>query len=79
MVGGAPLVDVDYNRIYSVIYSMTETMEARWSHLQNLEDEVFLQIILGIEPIEAFDQFVIEWKAMGGEQITREVTEAMNN
>jgi putative aldouronate transport system substrate-binding protein len=78
MVGSGPLVDTEYNRIYSVVYSMTDTMEARWPTLQTMEDEVFLQIILGIEPIEAFDRFVEEWLTAGGEIITREVADTRN-
>ena len=50
----------------------TETMTSRMSTLQDLQDEVFVKIILGESPIEAFDQFVNDFNALGGEQITAE-------
>lgn len=53
----------------------TETMTSRMSTLQDLQDEVFVKIILGESPIEAFDQFVNDFNALGGEQITAEVNE----
>ena len=40
-----------------------------------MEDELFADIILGNKPLEAFDDFVDEWKRAGGDQITIEVNE----
>jgi len=37
--------------------------------------EVFTGIITGQKPLEAFDEFVSSWKAMGGDQITAEVND----
>jgi hypothetical protein len=48
-------------------------MEKKWTNLKKLEDEIFLKIILGTEPVEAFDTFVERWKAEGGDEITAEV------
>lgn len=45
------------------------------SYLEKLELECFTNIIMGSEPIEAFDTFVEEWMNNGGEQITAEVNE----
>lgn len=53
----------------------TATMKKNWEQLQTMEKQVYTNIIYGKEPIEAFDQFVEEWKAQGGEQITQEVNE----
>jgi len=50
----------------------TETMASRWSTLQDMENQVFLNIIMG-EPIEAFDKFVNDWYNLGGREITNEV------
>lgn len=61
------------NIIHSTTYSMTDTMEKKWANLEKKEDEVFLKIILGEEPLDAFDTFVEEWKAEGGDEITSEV------
>jgi len=48
-------------------------MVDKWVNLKKLEDETFLKIILGQLPIDAFDQFVADWKAQGGDEITAEV------
>ncbi len=61
------------SKVYSLVYSQTETMEKKWTNLKKLEDEIFLKIILGTEPVEAFDTFVERWKAEGGDEITAEV------
>lgn len=39
-----------------------------------MQNEVFVKIILG-ESIDTFDQFVEDWKKLGGDQITQEVNE----
>lgn len=65
--------NLEVNKVYSLIYSQTETMEKRWTNLKKLEDEVFLKIILGTASIDEFDAFVQKWKEQGGEQITGEV------
>ena len=61
------------NKVYSITYTQTETMERKWTNLKKKEDETFLKIIIGEEPIEAFDTFVDEWNAEGGAEITEEV------
>jgi putative aldouronate transport system substrate-binding protein len=53
----------------------TPTMVTNWSDLLTLESETYLSIISGEKPIEAFDEFVADWKAGGGDQITAEVNE----
>ncbi|KYG26605.1 extracellular solute-binding protein [Alkalihalobacillus trypoxylicola] len=53
----------------------TDTMSSRSEHLERLEDELFVEIIYGTKPIEAFDDFVEEWKSSGGDDITQEVNE----
>ena len=53
----------------------TATMSEKWSYLSKLEKETFTKIIMGSEPITAFDDFVKNWNANGGEQITKEVNE----
>jgi len=68
-IGGADNVDV----IFSATYASTPTMIDKWANLKKMEDETFLKIILGLAPIDDFDQFVIDWKAQGGDEITAEV------
>lgn len=79
MVGNHPIYDkvADQNLVYSALYSQTKSMETKWANLKKMEDETFLRIITGASPIDSFDQFVLDWKAQGGDQITAEVeTEA---
>ena len=38
-----------------------------------------LTLITGQKPLEAFDAFVEQWKQMGGDQVTAEVTEWYKN
>jgi len=53
----------------------TETMVSKMSTLEDLQDEVFIKIIMGEEPVDAFDKFVEDFNTLGGEQITKEVNE----
>ncbi len=57
----------------------TETMKTKWDYLQKIERETFNAIIYGDKPLDAFDQFVQDWLAGGGEQITKEVNEWYRN
>lgn len=77
MVGGSPLVDTEMNEVQSLIYEQTPMMESRWVNLRKNEDETFLRIIMGAAPLETFDTFVEDWKRQGGDQITKEVTDAL--
>jgi putative aldouronate transport system substrate-binding protein len=74
MVGSSAL-NQDYNKVYSLLYSQTKTMESRWSNLRKLEDETFLKIVMGAAPLDDFDKFVKDWKSQGGDKITEEVKE----
>ena len=53
----------------------TETMTARMSTLEDLQDEVFTKIILGETPVDDFDKFVDDFNTLGGADITAEVNE----
>lgn len=53
----------------------TDTMQQKWEQLQTMEKQVYTNIIYGKESPDAFDQFVSDWKAQGGDQITEEVNE----
>lgn len=64
-------------RVTGAFYGKTPTMGRKWSNLKKLEDETFIQIIMGSKPLDAFDQFVTDWKKQGGDEITKEVNEAV--
>ncbi|MCR2807582.1 extracellular solute-binding protein [Paenibacillus soyae] len=51
----------------------TPGMGKHQADLTKLETEYFTEIIVGKQPIEAFDEFVAEWKKKGGDTITEEV------
>ena len=38
-----------------------------------------MKIVMGEESIDAFDRFVEEWKAQGGDMITEEVQEYVDS
>ena len=53
----------------------TPTMSTKMTTLTQMEREVFVKIVTGKEPIDAFEQFVDDWYEIGGEDITYEVNE----
>lgn len=55
----------------------TATMKEKWDQLSTLEEQTFLQIIYGKQPLDYFDTFVKQWNDQGGMQITKEVNEAV--
>lgn len=73
----AAVID-EFNLETLVFYGTTETMALKWSNLEKLELEMMLQIIMGEKPVDEFDNFVKTWKAMGGDEITAEVQEAVD-
>jgi putative aldouronate transport system substrate-binding protein len=77
MQGGA-VTSQPMNKVYSLFYGLTPTMESKWATLEKLENETFLRIIMGNQPISAFDDFVVKWKELGGDQITKEIEGIVN-
>jgi putative aldouronate transport system substrate-binding protein len=81
LVGSGAVTDANaagiVNKVYSLTYQQTPTMERRWTNLKRKEDETFMKIITGELPLSAFDTFVSEWKAEGGDQITKEVQDSL--
>lgn len=54
-------------------------MKTKNADLNKLQEETFVAIVTGAEPIEKFDTFVEDWNKRGGEQITKEVQEIVDN
>jgi putative aldouronate transport system substrate-binding protein len=52
---------------------ITETMKQRGGNLQTLQEEYFVKIITGLEPLSAFDTFVSRWLNEGGRTIIEEI------
>lgn len=76
MDGSAEIDPSKLTVIRNVFFGQTKTMELKWAILEKMENETFLKIILGEEPVDKFDSFVQEWKKLGGDEITKEVDEA---
>ncbi|WP_199613683.1 extracellular solute-binding protein [Paenibacillus alkalitolerans] len=74
----AELLKQPMNQVYSEFTATTKTMERKWENLQKLEKETFLKIVMGEKELDAFDQFVADWKAQGGDEITKEVQEEVS-
>ncbi|QNK56835.1 extracellular solute-binding protein [Paenibacillus sp. PAMC21692] len=53
----------------------TPTMGDKMSVLNAKEDEVVTKIIMGALSVDEYDNFISEWKKLGGDQITVEVNE----
>jgi putative aldouronate transport system substrate-binding protein len=51
----------------------TESMTKKKAILEDLEQKTFMSIIMDKAPIDEFDKFVERWKALGGEEITKEI------
>jgi multiple sugar transport system substrate-binding protein/putative aldouronate transport system substrate-binding protein len=70
MIGNRPFATTRVDKeVYSVTYSMTDLLEQRWPNLWKMESEVMMKIITGKAGISAFDKFVADWKAQGGQSI----------
>ena len=48
-------------------------MDSKWATLEKLEDETFLKILNGEASIDAFDEYVEQWNALGGSDIIAEL------
>lgn len=53
----------------------TATMKSKLDYLNKIENQTFNEIIYGKQGVEAFDKFVEQWKASGGDQMTNEVND----
>lgn len=57
------------------LFSQTEV--AKSAELTQLEADRRVAIVLGREPLSAWDQFIKDWKSRGGDQIRKEYEEAL--
>lgn len=78
VVGAGAATEDCVEVVPTCFYGTTKTMSTLWSSLEKLESEIMLKIVMGEEPVSAFDDFIGKWYSSGGEQITQEVEEARN-
>lgn len=62
-----------------VFFGTTPSMSLKWANLKKLEEEALLKIIVGEESLDYFDTFVQQWLSQGGNDITKEVAQAVEN
>ncbi|MBP3965744.1 extracellular solute-binding protein [Paenibacillus lignilyticus] len=76
---GAKLMNAD-NVVFSnnLYFGKTKSMQTKWSILEKLENETFLKIIMGEQPLDSFDKFVEQWNTLGGKRISEEVKEEIS-
>jgi len=60
-------------KVQSLFFGNTTTMKTEWWKLKEKENQAYLKIICGEEPLTYFDTFVSSWLEEGGRQITDEV------
>lgn len=77
MVSTKLMAEAKVNEVNPVFFGQTASMKLKNANLQKLQDEAFLKIVTGQESINDFDKFVATWKSTGGDQITKEVEEAI--
>jgi len=78
--GGSQELLADYNRNKGFkpnefLSAPTEVMSQKLASLNKLELEAFTKIIMGSAPLDSFDEFVTNWKKLGGDVITKEVAD----
>lgn len=69
----------ELNKVDPVFYGNTETMLKRGANMEKLENETFLKIITGTVPLDEFDTFVTTWRSIGGDTVSEEVADIVNN
>lgn len=77
MVAAKLMAETKINEVHPVFFGQTKSMKLKWANLVKLEDEAFLKIVMGEEPLSYFDTFVDTWNKTGGSDITKEVAEAI--
>jgi putative aldouronate transport system substrate-binding protein len=77
MISPKLMSETKVNEVNPVFFGQTKSMKLKWANLQKLQDETFLKIVTGEASIDSFDDFVATWKSTGGEEITKEVEEAI--
>jgi putative aldouronate transport system substrate-binding protein len=51
----------------------TERMNELLPDLQKMEEEFYLSIVLGLKPLDAFNEYVSKWHELGGDEVAEDV------
>ena len=76
-IAAGAIKDAGVTPIYSAFYGTTPSMPRRKPNLDTLETQAMLGIIVGDQPLSHFDEFVAQWKTMGGDEIAAEIIEIL--
>lgn len=82
--GGSQDVLIGYEKANNLVYdefygAPTSTMSTSMTTIESILDEAIIKIISGQMNVEEYDKAITDWKAAGGEQITKEVNEWYNS
>ncbi|RDW18848.1 extracellular solute-binding protein [Oceanobacillus chungangensis] len=69
--------DDQFNWAEAAYVGNTPTMEQKQGNLTKMEEEDFIKIVTGAEPLDYFDVFVEKWQNQGGDEILDEVKEEL--
>lgn len=53
----------------------TPTMVEKQATLQKMQDEIVTKIVMNAAPVSDYDNYIAEWKKLGGDKITQEVND----
>jgi len=62
-----------YKEKEQIFIGTTDSMTDYWQMLFDLQNTAYMQIISGQKPLDYFDDFVSQWKQLGGDTVTSEV------
>lgn len=57
----------------------TDGMNLYWATLEKIEDQYYMEVITGSASIDDFDEFVEQWRSLGGDEITDEVQDYVDS
>ena len=66
---------VNGHTVQNLFFDITDSMVQFNTNLNDMAESTFTRIVMGVDPIEEFDNFVEQWWLLGGEAITNEVNE----
>lgn len=69
------LQKINDNLIKNKFYGSPTPAMITYKEILQTQQDMFIKIVMGIEPIDSFDQYVEKWKHEGGDEMTREVNE----
>lgn len=76
-VGSNLLSGSEMNPHEAAYYYTTDSSASLQAELDTLEQEMYLSIIIGEKSVDYFDDFVTQWKNIGGDTLLEEVKQVL--